>query len=219
MHAIYNFVSGPLAWVAFILFFGGILYQLISRAMLAKKKDAYVYEYWNFFYALRSILHWIFPFASTNSRKRPFLSIITFVFHLSIFVAPIFLFAHITLINEAFNVSWWFLPDGVADILTLLVIGACIFFLVRRLVQPDVKFLSSTSDYVLLALVAAPFVTGYWAYHQWPGNQFVTILHMLSAEVLLAIIPFTKLNHMFLFFFTRGYMGSEFGGVRFARDW
>jgi hypothetical protein len=24
---------------------------------------------------------------------------------------------------------------------------------------------------------------------------------------------------MFLFFFTRGYMGSEFGGVRFAKDW
>ena len=34
MHAIYNFVSGPLAWVAFILFFGGILYQLIKKRFL-----------------------------------------------------------------------------------------------------------------------------------------------------------------------------------------
>ena len=219
MHAIYNFVSGPLAWVAFILFFGGILYQLISRAVLAKKKDGPVYEYWSFRYALRSIAHWIVPFASTNSRKRPILTIVTFIFHICIFVAPIFLFAHITLINEAFNISWWFIPDGVADIMTLLVIGACVFFLVRRIIQPDVAYLSSPWDYVLLALVAAPFVTGFWAYHQWPGNQLVTILHMLSAEVLLAIIPFTKLNHMFMFFLTRGYMGSEFGGVRFAKDW
>jgi nitrate reductase gamma subunit len=219
MHAIYNFVSGPLAWVAFILFFGGILYQLISRAVLAKKKDPYVYEYWSFRYALRSILHWIVPFASTNSRKRPFLTIVTFIFHVCILAVPIFLFAHIALIHEAFNISWWFMPDEVADILTLVVIGACVFFLVRRIIQPDVKYLSSGWDYVLLGLVAAPFVSGYWAYHQWPGNMVMTIFHMLSAETLLAIIPFTKLNHMFLFFFTRGYMGSEFGGVRFAKDW
>ncbi len=219
MHAIYNFVSGPLAWVAFILFFGGILYQLISRAILAKKKDPYVYEYWSFFYALRSILHWIFPFASTNSRNRPVLTIVTFVFHLCIFIAPLFLFAHVSLIYEATGISWWFMPDGVADILTLVVIGACVFFLIRRLIQPDVKYLSTPTDFVLLGLVAAPFVTGYWAYHQWPGNEFMTILHMFSAEVLLVAIPFTKLNHAFLFFFTRGYMGSEFGGVRFARDW
>ena len=219
MHAIYNFVSGPLAWVAFIVFFGGILYQLISRALLAQKKDHYVYEYWSFRYALRSIMHWIVPFASTNSRNRPVLTIVTFVFHVCIFIAPLFLFAHITLIYDAFGISWWFMPDGVADILTLVVIGACIFFLVRRLVQPDVKYLSTPTDFVLLGLVAAPFITGYWAYHQWPGNEFMTILHMFSAEVLLVAIPFTKLNHLFLFFFTRGYMGSEFGGVRFARDW
>ena len=219
MHALYNFVSGPLAWVAFILFFGGILYQLISRALLAQKRDHYVYEYWSFRYALRSIMHWILPFASTNSRNRPVLTIVTFVFHVCIFIAPLFLFAHITLIYDAFGISWWFMPDGVADILTLIVIGACIFFLVRRLVQPDVKYLSTPTDFILLGLVAAPFVTGYWAYHQWPGNEFMTILHMFSGEVLLVAIPFTKLNHLFLFFFTRGYMGSEFGGVRFARDW
>ena len=219
MHAIYNIVSGPLAWAAFILFFGGIIFQIVSRAMTAKKKDPFVYEYWSLKYALRSIIHWIVPFASTNSRNRPFLTIVTFIFHISIFVAPIFLFAHITLINEAFDISWWFLPDGVADIMTLVIIGACIFFLIRRMIQPDVKYLSSAWDYVLICLVAAPFVTGYWAYHQWPGNQLVTILHMFSGEVLLAVIPFTKLNHMFLFFFTRGYMGSEFGGVRFAKDW
>ena len=219
MHAIYNFVSGPLAWVAFIVFFGGIVYQLISRALLAQKKDHYVYEYWSFRYALRSIMHWIVPFASTNSRNRPVLTIVTFVFHVCIFIAPLFLFAHITLIYDAFGISWWFMPDGVADILTLVVIGACIFFLVRRLVQPDVKYLSTPTDFVLLGLVAAPFITGYWAYHRWPGNEFMTVLHMFSAEVLLVAIPFTKLHHLFLFFFTRGYMGSEFGGVRFARDW
>ncbi len=219
MHALYDFVTGPLAWVAFILFFGGMAYQIISRALLARAKDGVVFEYWSFYYALRSILHWICPFASTNSRKRPVLSVVTFVFHLALLAAPLFLFAHITLINESFGISWWFMPDGVADILTLLVIGACVFFAVRRQVQSDVNYLTTGSDYAILAMVAAPFATGYWAYHQWPGCEVVTILHIVSGEILLAAIPFTRLSHMFFFPFTRGYMGSEFGGVRLARDW
>lgn len=219
MHALYNLVTGPLAWLAFILFFGGIGYKITSRVLLARAKDGVVFEYWSFRYALRSILHWICPFASTNSRKRPVLSVVTFVFHLALLATPLFVFAHITLINEAFGVSWWFLPDGAADALTLVVIAACVFFAVRRRVQPDVRYLSSASDYAILALVAAPFVSGFWAYHQWPGNEAATILHILSGEVLLAAIPFTRLSHMFFFPLTRGYMGSEFGGVRLARDW
>ncbi len=72
---------------------------------------------------------------------------------------------------------------------------------------------------MLLLIVAAPFITGFWAYHQWVGAQVATILHMLSGEILLASIPFTRLSHMLFFPFTRGYIGSEFGAVRHARDW
>jgi nitrate reductase gamma subunit len=219
MHAVYSFLTGPLAWVAFGIFFGGIVYRLASRALLARKRDAAVFEYWSFYHALRSILHWICPFASVNSRRRPVLSVVTFVFHLALLAAPLFLFAHITLINEAFEVSWWFMPDAVADVLTLAVLGACVFFFVRRKVRPEVAYLTTASDYAILALVAAPFLSGFWAYHQLPGHPVATLLHIFSGEVLLVIIPFTKLSHMFFFPFTRGYMGSEFGAVRFARDW
>lgn len=219
MHTLYTFLTGPMAWLAFIVFFGGILYQLISRARMAKKKDSVIYEYWSLRYALRSIGHWIVPFLSVNSRNRPAFSIITFVFHLLIFIAPLFLFAHITLINEAFNVSWWFLPDAVADVLTVVVIGACLFFLIRRLTQREVRYLTTPSDYVILFMVAAPFISGFWAYHHLPGYAYMTLFHILSGEVLLMAIPFTKLSHMFFFPFTRGYIGSEFGAVRFVKDW
>ncbi|MFZ7124576.1 MAG: TmcC family electron transfer complex membrane anchor subunit [Desulfobacterales bacterium] len=219
MHTIYSFLTGPMAWIAFIVFFGGILYRLVSRGLLAKRKDAVFYEYWSFRHAIRSIAHWIVPFASTNSRNRPILSIVTFVFHLLLFIAPLFLFAHITLINEAFNVSWWFMPDGVADVLTVIVVGACLFFFVRRLTQNEVRYLTTMSDYVVLFMVALPFISGFWAYHQWAGYAFMTLLHIFSGEVLLMAIPFTKLSHMFFFPFTRGYIGSEFGAVRYAKDW
>jgi nitrate reductase gamma subunit len=219
MHSLYSFVSGPLVWVAFIIFFGGSLYRLVSMAMLAKKKDSAVYEYFNLSFALRSIFHWIAPFAALNWRKHPWLTIVTFAFHICLIIGPLFLFAHIVLIKESWDISWWYLPDGVVDVMTLIVIGSCVFFFIRRIVRPEVKYLTSRSDFVILVLVALPFITGFWTYHQWPAGDFMGILHIFSGEVMLAIIPFTRLSHMIFFPFTRGYMGSEFGGVRHANDW
>lgn len=219
MHELYLVVSGPLVWVSFILFIAGSLYRLISMYFLAKKKDGIVFEYWDTKFAFRSIFHWIIPFASENWKKHPMTTIVTFVFHICLILLPIFLLAHVLLWKEAWNISWWFLPEGLADVMTVVVICCCVFFWVRRKVRPEVKFLTSTSDFVILAIVAAPFITGFWAYHQWVGYKAVLILHMLAGEVMLAAIPFTRLSHMIFFPFTRGYMGSEFGAVKNAIDW
>jgi len=75
------------------------------------------------------------------------------------------------------------------------------------------------SDYVLLAVVMLPFLTGFLAYHQLGPYRPMLILHILAGEIMLVAIPFSRLSHMFFFFFTRVYMGSEFGKVRNARDW
>ena len=219
MHHIYDFVTGPLAWTAFIIFIGGSIYRIVSMAKLAKQKDTVVYAYTDPFYALRSILHWIIPFGSENMKKNPAMTVVTFAFHISLLIAPIFLFAHIALVKESWDISWFYISDSIADIMTLIVIASCVFFLVRRQKLPEVKYLTTASDYILLAIVAAPFITGFWAYHQFPGYTLMAILHILSGEVMLAAIPFTRLSHAIFFPFTRGYMGSEFGSVRHANDW
>jgi len=219
MHALYQFVSGPLVWISFIVFIAGSIYRIASMALLARKKDPMVFAYMHPKFALRSIFHWIVPFASVNSRKNPILTIVTFLFHLSLICVPIFLFAHVVLFAEAWDFSWWFMSDSTADMMTLMAIGACIFFAVRRMTQPEVKFLTSASDFVILAVVAAPFVTGFWTTHQWAGYRFMGIIHILAGEIMLAAIPFTRLSHMLFFPLTRGYIGSEFGAVRNAKDW
>jgi nitrate reductase gamma subunit len=219
MHALYNFVRGPLAWVAFILFFGGIVYRLVSMFWLAKKKDPVVFEHFSLYYGLRSILHWIVPFANRNSRERPIFTIVTFAFHLCLLAVPIFLLAHVILWEESFGISWWTLPESVADFMTIIVILGCGYFLWRRLTQPEVKFVTFASDYVILAIVAAPFITGFLAYHQWLGYKFWLILHILAGEVMLVAIPFTRLAHMIYSPFTRAYLGSEFGSVRHVKDY
>lgn len=219
MHAIYSLVAGPLAWGAFILFFGGILFRLIQLLALVNKSEKFIYSYMSFKYSLRSIVHWLVPFATVNWRKHPVFTVITFVFHLCLLFMPLFLLSHSVLWDENWNLSWWSLPDGVADALTIVVIAGCLFFGVRRVSRPEVEFVTGWTDYALLIIVAAPFVTGFLAYHQWVSGPWITILHMFSAEVMLAAIPFTRLAHMVFFPLTRAYMGSEFGKVRHAKDW
>jgi len=219
MHDIYSVITGPLLWFSFVVFFVGNIYRLATMAILAKKKDEVIYTYMNLKYGLRSIIHWICPFGSLNMRKHPFFTITSFLFHICLMIVPVFLFAHIILLEESLNLSWWFIPDNVADIMTLIVIVSCIIFAVRRMIIPDIKYLTSFSDYCLLFIVAAPFITGYWTYHQLAGYSFMGIIHIISGEILLISIPFTRLSHILFFFFTRGYIGSEFGAIRHARDW
>ena len=219
MYDIYALARGPFAWGAFIIFFGGIIYRLIAITLEARKKDHVVFTYFSPYYAARSFLHWLVPFGSRSMRNQPGFTIATFAFHICLIIVPIFLFAHVILFKESFNISWWTLPGVAAEIMTLIVIVSCIYFLVRRLVKPDVRYLSSTTDYLLILLVAVPFVTGFWAARGYAGFEVATLLHMLSGELLLVLIPFTKLSHMFFFPLTRAYAGSEFGAVRHARDW
>lgn len=219
MHTLYNLVTGPLAWLAFIVFIGGSIYKIVSMAKLAKEKDSVVYEYWSASHAFNSIFHWLTPFGTVNWRKNPDMTIVTFAFHICLLLVPIFLYAHVALWKESFDVSWWTIPDGLADVMTLIVIAACVYFLLRRIMKEEVKYLTSASDFWILLIVAAPFITGFWAHQQWAGYRLVFILHILSGEIMLAAIPFTRLSHMLYAFFTRGYIGSEFGAVRHARDW
>lgn len=219
MHDIYQFVSGPLAWSAFIIFIGGCLFRLINLLVLVHRKERFIYSYMSLKYGLRSILRWSTPFATENMRRHPGMTIVAFAFHICLLVTPLFLLAHVILIEEAWNVSWWTLPDGLADAMTIVVIGGCIFFFIRRLTSREVQYVTSASDFVLLAIVAAPFLTGFLAYYQWFGYKFLVILHILSGEVMLVTIPFTRLSHMITAPLTRAYMGSEFGGVRHAQDW
>ena len=219
MHDVYSFVAGPMAWLAFLLFIGGSLFRLGRMLYLVATKERFIFTYMSWKYSLRSILHWVTPFATANWKLHPLLTLVTFTFHICLLATPLFLLAHIILWDEAWNLSWWAIPDGLADSMTVVVIVSCLFFLARRLRQPEVRYVTTASDFVILAMVALPFLTGFIAYHQWFNYKVFLILHMLSGEVLLAAIPFTRLSHMLFSPFTRAYMGSEFGGIRHARDW
>ncbi|MCD4741286.1 MAG: respiratory nitrate reductase subunit gamma, partial [Desulfobacteraceae bacterium] len=143
----------------------------------------------------------------------------SYIFHVLLFVLPIFLLSHVTLLEESMQWSWFTLSDSVADILTIVVILALVFFSIRRVTVPEVKFLTRMSDFLFILNVALPFITGFLAYHQFFAYKSIVIAHVISGELMLILIPFTRFFHMFMAPFTRAYIGSEFGNVRHAKDW
>lgn len=219
MNAAYEFVTGPLAWAAWGIFLLGSAWRLYSMYQLAKTKDASSIAFMNWGFSLRSIVNWLIPFNALGWRNSPVMTVATFAFHACLLLAPIFLAAHVMLWDQFFGISYVSLPDGVADIMTLVVIAACLYFAGRRLVQPEVRYITTGQDWLVLAIVLAPFLTGFLAYHQALNYDLMIILHVVAGEIMLAAIPFTRLSHMVFAAFTRAYMGSEFGAVRHARDW
>ncbi|RJP65005.1 MAG: nitrate reductase [Candidatus Abyssobacteria bacterium SURF_17] len=214
----YEFARGPLVWIALLVFAGGCLYRLVWMVRAAKQ-DKVVIPYMSWKYGLRSLLHWIVPFASRNMRLHPVMTVVTFVFHICLLLTPIFLLAHNVLWQQSWGVSWWSLPSRLADVMTVAVMAGGIFFIGRRLRLPEVRNVTDYSDYLLIAVVLAPFVTGFIASQQWFAYRTMVILHMWTGALMLMAIPFTRLSHMLYFIFTRMYMGSEFGAVRNAKDW
>jgi len=216
--SLYTLVRGPLVWIAFLVFFAASIYKIRRMYIMARnekvvlpsiKKEA----------AWKSILHWVVPFGSRNWRMRWPVTITTFVFHIGLVFTPIFLLSHNILWYESWGISWWSLPENVADIMTLLVIATSIVFLLRRIFAPEVKFVTSSDDLLILAISFFPFLTGFLAYHEWLlPYKVMVILHMLFGEAMLIAIPFTRLGHIFYFFMTRAFMGSQAAGWG-GKDW
>lgn len=218
LQTLYALASGPFALVALAGFVLGCVYRIVV-AFRQTASDRIVLDYFHPRYALRSILRWLTPYATVNMRRHPVMTAVTFVFHFGMVLMPFFIFGHMILVYEAFGLSWFTLPDMLVEAMAWGVLLALVFFAGRRLFLPEVRYLSTPSDFLILLMIALPFLTGIWAYRGWWAAEWATVLHILSGEILLMAIPFTRLGHMVSFFMTRGYMGSEFGGIRHARDW
>ena len=219
MNTMYEILTGPLLWITFSIFIGGMLARLVFLFYLSQRKDQIIYNHTSFSWGIKSIVHWIIPWGSASMRNQPLFTLMVFSFHITLLAVPLFLHAHNIMWDEAFGLSLWSMPDIVADIMTIILIASACFLIIRRIRRAEVRILTSAWDYTLLILTAAPFVTGFFAYHQWGPYEILLILHILSAQVLLILIPFTKLSHMILFFFTRAFIGFEMGGRRGARSW
>jgi NAD-dependent dihydropyrimidine dehydrogenase PreA subunit len=173
---------------AFAAFFAGIGIRAFCFVRGILKSPRRPKPGWG--YVLVSLGRSLFPF-HMGAKKRPVYTCLRYVFHVCLFVVPIFLFGHIVLWEESrFEWGWTALPDTWADRLTLLVLILCLTFLFRRIVIPEVRLSSSVSDYLFVFVVSLPFLTGYLLSHGMPASlpllqNNMRTLHVLSGEILL----------------------------------
>lgn len=209
----YELVSGPLAWISFIVFFVGIIWKVIWYIKgLDWAKDRVAYgDPAGIPGAIKSIYHWLIPFGSQSWRNNPFFTIGTFVFHICLLAIPLFLLGHNIMLEEAIGVSWFTISDSTADLMTVLFFVAVLFLIIRRIVNPVARLITTGKDYLIIAIAAAPFVTGFLAYHQMLDYKTILTIHILCGELMLVSIPFTKLSHFVLFFCSRAQLGMDYG--------
>ncbi len=200
-----QWAKGPLFWTALIFMLFGLLRHLgltlweTARAYRrAGDKTVPTGQ------VIRATARWLFPVG--RLRNRWFYSLTTFVFHVGVILVPLFLAGHIKLWDAALGISWPALPNTLATTLTLIVVAASVALVLQRAAAKDSRVLSRFQDYALPLFIAVPFLSGFLVMHP-AWNPFardpVLLIHLLSADLLMFLVPLTKLSHMTLLPFTQ----------------
>ncbi len=211
----YQILTGPVLWLSFAVFITGCAVRIILYIKgLDWQADRVAYTAhmsYGLKGAVRSIVLWLFPFGTRSWRVNPVFSTVFFIFHICLIFTPVFLLAHNIILKQRFGFSLPALPGPLADIMTVALIASVVFMVLRRIALSEVRILTTFYDYLVLAITAAPFITGFFAHHLSSGYSFWINAHILSGEIMFVTIPFTKLSHFVLFFMSRGQLGMDYG--------
>jgi nitrate reductase gamma subunit len=205
IHDWIDFAKGPLFAFTFLIMILGLLRHVIIQvfSLITGKGRRLRSAPWRRIFA--DALSWVVPIRHLTKGTVTFSSI-SWLFHIGILAVPLFLADHIALWESLLKINLPALGRGVADFLTLFTIAAILVLLGFRTFGGRQRAMSRRIDYVLLIMILLPFASGYCAGH--PGVNPVSwevamLFHLLSAELLFVIVPFTKLAHIVLFFFDR----------------
>jgi hypothetical protein len=221
-HDLYDIVLGPAFVICWILFAAGCAWRVLQFSRMTRKtipgsvvpNPVSVRGDTEFLLKGKSAIgRVLLRYRRWENRTvfhtNPVMARVSAVFHALLFLVPLLLPAHNILFYQATRLSLPTLPEPLLDKLTLLLLAFGAFFLLRRILIPRVRVLSTVRDYMVLLLVAAPFVTAYMAYHHWLDYHVMVLLHMMVGELFIAAIPFTKLGHMPFLIFARFFAASE----------
>ncbi|MCU0822766.1 MAG: hypothetical protein MUC95_09915 [Spirochaetes bacterium] len=226
----YDLLRGPMMWVSVIICVAGLSLRLVRLLRLTAgtapvyftsvKKDSRKISgkimAVSVFACIRS-----FPLKINRTilGTQPLLAVLSFIFHVCLIIIPVSLLAHNILFFESWGIEFFSFPEIISDILTEVFLACAVIFLIRRLLVPEVRAVTGLWDYILLLVTVAPFITGFLAYNQLFEYKNMIILHVFSGELMLMAIGVTKLGHMVFFFFSRFFLGGEYGFKAAGREW
>ncbi len=200
-----EFAKGPLFALTFLIMLLGLIRLAVIQvySIIARKGRRLKNVPWKKIFL--EAMSWVVPVRHLIPGTKIF-SIISFLCHIGLILVPLLLADHIILWEGFLGINLPQIGYGVADILTIFTIACIIVLFGFRMFSSRLRSMSKKSDYIILIAVFLPFVTGYMAAHP-SANPFswqvTMLLHLLSAELLFLVIPFTKMAHIVLFFFDR----------------
>jgi nitrate reductase gamma subunit len=198
--------------IASSIFIIGVTLRFFEIFMLGRKKDWSEPKGCAVRSGFKTILRRFLPQDQHTFQRSNFIIISGYVFHLGLLITLFFFVPHIELMRATLGFGWEGLPTPIVDFLTVLSLIALLALLYHRLTHPVLKMISDTGDYIAWILTFIPLLTGYLAYHHlFFDYTWLLALHIFSAELLMIMLPFTKLMHTFTVFISRFYGGSIAG--------
>lgn len=201
MEGLLNFAMGPLFRLTFAVMLLGLLriFALdIIQAWEAYRRAGDKKLPWG--QLTKDTVTWLVPINKVF-RNRPIYSIFSVLFHIGLLLVPIFLYAHVQLWQGYLPIPWLTLSYETAYWLTLLTIVTAFALLIGRITSSASSHISRKQDYLWPVLLLVPFVTGFFCAHLGLGPkvyQISMLFHVLSAELIFFLIPFTKIAHCVL---------------------
>jgi nitrate reductase gamma subunit len=223
-----KFVGGWLLLIALVFFAVGSLVRLIFFLAGSFKRDKFLWGHFKLKYVLLTWLRFLIPWNQTV-RKTPVFTIAMYLFHICIIGLALFVGAHLVGWKRNLGINLTFLELGqwTVRVMTYLTFILFAYLIARRMFNPAVRKLSTGWDFTLLLILLVPFITGYLMFdfgEKWfisgEGDdtlyQYLVLIHIFFADLVLFLIPLTKMCHWVLFFPSRALIGIEWGRRGYA---
>ena len=193
------------------IFLLGVLWRLLEIYGLGRKKDLAAPRHVAGASGWHTIFRRSIP-AEGMLKTSPVSYIGGYVFHIGLVVVVLLFAPHIKLIQSLSGLSWPGLPSQFIDLVAVVTIAAMVVVLADRINKPVKRFLSTFEDWFTWTLTFLPLLTGWLAVrHMLLPYTTMLALHILSVELLLVFLPFTKLFHVFTVFGSRWFNGAANG--------
>jgi nitrate reductase gamma subunit len=213
-----EFARGPALGLAFAIFALGSLWRLAgilrlpARRALSEPRGIATGAG-----AARAIVGHMWH-AQTFRRRALGRTLNAYGYHLGLAIVAFGFVPHIAFVERLTGLSWpappgWLFVAGVG--LAFVGLG---YALLERLTSPVLRLLSTFDDYASWLVTFLPLVTGMAlvmlplasTYPLASDRPVAVAVHLMSLELLLAWLPFGKLAHAFLAFYSRAATGAAF---------
>jgi nitrate reductase gamma subunit len=202
-------VRGPAFHLATAILVFGITLRLLEILLLGRRPEYAAVRASGLSGGFHTLWRGFIPEPSVFKRSQ-FIIIVGYLFHLGFFITLLLFVPHILMFKSMLGISWPGLSAPIINVTTLLALFAMIGLLINRLTHPVLRFLSGLEDYLSWIVTFLPLLTGYIAFHhQLHPYPMALALHILSVELLMIVLPFTKLMHTFTFLIARWTTGAR----------